>query len=122
MNRSLVLSLLIMMLALAGFAAAAEETKEPPGKTAFLANKCNTCHAISTEGITAKIKATGKKVPPDLSNVGEKRNADWIVKYLKKTEAINNEKHPKGWTGKEEDLTAISKWLETLKKPPEKKS
>lgn len=121
MNKSLVLSLLIVLFSLPRLVAAAEETKEPPGKAAFIANKCNTCHSISSDGITAKIKATGKKVPPDLSNVGEKRNADWIVKYLKKTEAINTEKHPKGWTGKEEDLTAIAKWLETLKKPPEKK-
>ena len=93
------------------------EAADDPGKTAFLANKCNTCHSVASDKIEKTMKTTPKKVPPDLSTVGDTRTADWIVKYLKKTETINNVKHAKAWTGKEGDLTAIAKWLEGHKKP-----
>src|SRR5687767_3942562 len=106
------LSFLILSFLCGSFAEAADD----PGKTAFLANKCNTCHTVSSDGIEKTMKTTPKKVPPDLSTVGDTRTADWIVKYVKKTETINNVKHAKAWTGKEEDLTAIAKWLEAHKK------
>jgi|KBSSwiStaDraftv2_1062776.scaffolds.fasta_scaffold2666418_1 cytochrome c2 len=106
-------SLVIFLFLLAGFALAAD----PPGKTIFLANKCNTCHSISVDKIEKTSKAKPKKEPPDLSTIGDQRTADWIVKYLKKTEAINNVKHAKTWTGKEEDLQVLAKWLEGHKKP-----
>jgi cytochrome c2 len=106
-------SVLILLFLGVSFAHAADD----PGKTAFLANKCNTCHSIASDKIEKTSKATPKVPPPDLSTVGDKRTADWIVKFMKKTETINNVKHPKAWTGKEEDLTAIAKWLEGHKKP-----
>lgn len=119
--KSLLLGLLIISFISVRFAGAAEETKELPGKSLFLANKCNTCHTIASDGIEKKVKATGKKIPPDLSTIGDQKTADWIVKYLKKTETIKNEKHPKSWTGKDEDLMLIAKWLESHKKPADKK-
>jgi hypothetical protein len=93
------------------------------GKKAFVASKCNMCHAVAAEGIekTMKTSATAKVVPPDLSGIGAKQNADFFVKYLKKEADHNGKKHTKSWTGKEEDLKAIAAWLESLKKPAEAK-
>ena len=93
------------------------------GKKAFEANKCNMCHSVAAEGIakTMKTSATAKVVPPDLSGVGTKHNADFFVKFLKKEVELNGKKHTKGWTGKEEDLKTIAAWLESLKKPAEAK-
>ncbi|MCI0447923.1 cytochrome c [bacterium] len=106
--KSLFLGILMMSFVLVRFAAAAE----PDGKALFLANKCNTCHAIKSDGIEKTSKAKLKKEPPDLSTIGDQKTADWIVKYLKKQETLNNEKHVKAWAGKDEDLMAIAKWLE----------
>jgi hypothetical protein len=93
------------------------------GKKAFVANKCNMCHAVSAEGIekTMKTSATAKVVQPDLSGIGAKHDADFFIKYLKKEADLNGKKHTKGWTGKEEDLKSIAAWLESLKKPAETK-
>ena len=112
--KKLLLGLFVIFIALVRFAGAAEDD---PGKKAFLANKCNVCHTVTSDGIEKTMKTTPKKAPPDLSTVGDTRTADWIVKYLKKTEAINNVKHSKTWAGKDEDLNAIAKWLEAHKKP-----
>ena len=100
--------LFLMTLFLARIAAA----EDPAGKTLFLANKCNTCHSIQSDAITAKMKGPA----PDLSTIGDTKTADWITKFLKKQEALDSKKHPKEWTGKEEDLATIAKWLEGHKK------
>jgi cbb3-type cytochrome oxidase cytochrome c subunit len=121
MNKRVVFAILSFSLLIGVFVYAAEESKEAPGKTLFLANKCDTCHSMAAENIKQKVKPTGKKVPPDLSNIGEKRTAEWLMKYLKRTETVNNEKHPKPWSGKEEDLNVLAKWLEEHKKMPETK-
>ena len=82
-----------------------------------LANKCNTCHAIKADAIEKTSKTKMKKEPPDLSTIGDQKTADWIVKYLKKQEMLDNAKHVKAWTGKEEDLQTVAKWLESHKSP-----
>ena len=56
-----------------------------------------------------------------LSGVGLERKADWIAKFLMKTETIKGEKHEKKFKGPEADLKLVSAWLETLKTKPEKK-
>jgi mono/diheme cytochrome c family protein len=92
---------------------------EPAGKKIFVDQKCNVCHSIDSQGIAKKgppAKPTDKNPPPDLSNLGAEKSADWIAKFLAKEETLNNKKHPKGWTGKKEDLTTLSSWLATLKK------
>jgi cbb3-type cytochrome oxidase cytochrome c subunit len=112
MKRSIFLGFILVSLFMVRLAAA----EDPAGKTLFLANKCNTCHSLQADGIEAKVKSTAKVPPPDLSTIGDVKTADWIVKYLKKEEALNNKKHAKAWTGKDEDLMTIAKWLEGHKK------
>jgi mono/diheme cytochrome c family protein len=118
MKKSVGIGFLITIFLFLRFASAVEETKEPPGKTLFLDNKCNVCHSIKSDGIERKSSASKA---PDLSTVGSERTADWIVKFLKKEVDLEGKKHIKAWTGKNEDLTAIAKWLESHKKPAEKK-
>ncbi|MCI0618355.1 cytochrome c [bacterium] len=96
------------------FLLAQESKSEDPGKKAYLDNKCNMCHSVSAEGIEKK--TAGSKAP-DLSGIGAKQNADFFVKFLKKEVDMNGKKHSKSWTGKDADLQAIAKWLESLKKP-----
>lgn len=91
------------------------------GKKAFMDNKCNMCHSVAAEGITKTMKSSSKTGPPDLSGIGAKQNADFFVKYLKKEADLNGKKHSKTWTGKDEDIQTIAKWLESLKKPAENK-
>src|SRR4029079_8703118 len=72
------------------------KSTELPGRTAFLNNKCNLCHSIESAKVEKTSggyqKSTDKNVPPDLSGIGKKVKADWIVKYLKKTEALDGVK------------------------------
>ena len=93
---------------------------EPAGKKLFVDLKCNVCHSISSQEIAKKgpaVKPGDKNAPPDLSTVGDTQTAEWIGKFLEKKETLKNKKHPKGWTGKPEDLKTLSEWLATLKKP-----
>jgi mono/diheme cytochrome c family protein len=92
--------------------AISQET-EPAGKKIFIEAKCNVCHSIESQSI---VKKTATSKAPDLSNMGAEKSADWIAKFITKEEKLNNKAHPKGWTGKKEDLTTLSDWLATLKK------
>jgi cytochrome c551/c552 len=82
-------------------------------KAVFIANKCNTCHSITSQGV-AKTMAASKA--PDLSTTGKTNNAATLEKYLNKTAQINGKSHVKKWSGSPADLTAVSAWLATLKK------
>ena len=88
-----------------------EAPKDPEGKTIFVANKCNSCHSIESVGLKKK----PNQKPPDLSNVGSERNAEWIMKYVQKKETIDGVKHLKAFTGKAEELKTLAGWLESLK-------
>jgi cytochrome c553 len=83
------------------------------GKTLFTDNKCNTCHSIESQDVK---KTMGSSKAPDLSDVGSKRNAQWITDFLQKKVDADGKKHPKGWTGKDEDLKTLADWLASLKK------
>lgn len=84
---------------------------DDPGKAIFLDQKCNMCHSVEAAGIPKK--PTGKST--DLSAIGATKTADWFVKYLKKEEMVDGKKHAKGFTGKDEDLQTLAKWLGSLK-------
>jgi len=84
----------------------------PDGKSLFVANNCNTCHSIQSQGITK----TGTTNAPDLSGVGLRHNASWIAQYLNKTVDLNGKKHAKKWKGSPADLTTVSNWLAGLKR------
>jgi mono/diheme cytochrome c family protein len=93
------------------------------GKALFLENKCNNCHSIDAQKVAKKASAEegeaseSSKKAPDLSSVGLDLKADFMDKFLNKTADIKGEKHPKKWKGTPEDLSTITKWLETQKAP-----
>jgi hypothetical protein len=94
-------------------------TKGKDGKALFLEFKCNGCHAVQAAGIEAK-KIAGeepdpKEKPPDLSNVGAKKDAAWMRKYLLKQEKLEGKLHKKKFRGTPEQLATLSDWLATQK-------
>ena len=97
------------------------------GKDIFLAQKCNTCHTIKAAGIekrkaeeSAEKEEKTEKKPPDLSSVGLERKADWIGKFLMKTETIKGDKHPRKFRGTDAELKTLATWLEGQKAPKKK--
>jgi hypothetical protein len=86
---------------------------DPPGKTLFVKNKCNTCHSIESQGIAAE---RGEDKAPDMSNAGAAiPSAEWAKKYVLREEAKDGKKHRKPYKGTEKDLEQIIAWLVTLK-------
>ena len=122
----------ILLLAgscLFGALAARGDTPAAPatdGKGIFLSNKCNTCHTITAQSIEKRKaeasdeKEKSDKKPPDLSSVGLERKAEWIGKFLMKTETIKGDKHPRRFRGTEAELKTLATWLEAQKAPKKK--
>lgn len=81
------------------------------GKSLFVANKCNSCHAVAAQGVA---KAGGEG--PELSGVGLRHNAVWITKYLQKNADLNGKKHLKKFKGTDADLGVLAAWLAAQKK------
>lgn len=88
----------------------------PPGQRLFLAEKCNTCHAIEALGIEAKTKSETLR-GPDLSTVGSRHSAGELAAYLARETTIGGEKHKKEFKGSDEELQALARWLATLEEP-----
>jgi mono/diheme cytochrome c family protein len=98
------------------YLAAGEGAAAPPGQQVFLAQKCNTCHAVASLGIEATTKSDKMK-GPDLSTVGSERDAAFFAKFLKKevpSSAGNPHKAP--WKGTDADLQTLAGWLAGLDK------
>ena len=96
-------------------AALAGDGKKADGKSLFVDNRCGSCHYVSSLVIGKKPGDGATSKAPDLSNVGNKYTADFMAKYLKKTEAINGRKHLASFKGTDGDLSTLTKWLATLK-------
>ena len=88
------------------------EGEESPGQAAFLAHKCNLCHAVPAAGIEAKTKSDKMKGP----ELGGPIEADFekIAAYLRKTGDLDGEQHKKEFKGTDEELKAIVDWLGSL--------
>lgn len=80
------------------------------GKSIFTEKKCITCHSVESEGIESK-----KKDAVDLSNVGDKFNAEFLAKFLVKEEKIDGEAHKTVMKGTEEEIKTVSEWMASLK-------
>jgi len=105
---------LLAMLVVAGLmigytAKTSAEDAPKDGKTIFTESKCTMCHSIKALTIETKGKA------PDLSLVGDKHNAEFITKFLKKEEKMNDKNHPIAFKGEAKDLETLATWLESLK-------
>ena len=109
MKRTHVTIAIASLLGLA-FTAAPLAAQEADGKAVLEAEKCNLCHAVSTVGIEAKTKSDKLK-GPDLVNLADDYEADWIVKYLKKEADKEGKSHTKPFKGSDEELQALVDWL-----------
>lgn len=103
-----------LVIGLFGFAFAdySNTGDEPAGKKAFVDAKCSSCHSVTSQ----KIEAKKKKDVVDLSTVGSEHKADFLKKYLLKTEKLNDKNHPSVFKGEDKNLDEIIQWLGTLKK------
>lgn len=87
-----------------GLAAGPEIEK---GKKLFDEKKCSLCHAIGGKG--------GKK-GPDLSDVGNKRDADWLMKFLQDPKGTIPGAKMMPVKATQEELSALIDYLLSLKK------
>ena len=89
--------------------------EEAPGKEVFIAQKCDQCHSVASAAIqhTSKVE---KLVGPDLDGIGDRHDAEWMTKLVKReVEGASGKKHLKPFKGTDEELQAIIAWLATLK-------
>src|SRR5262245_6984160 len=111
----------LCVLLVAGAAGTAEAQKSATaiadhtldGKELFLAQGCNACHALSKAGIAAKMKTTKA---PDLGTA-TKRETQWLIDFLRQQQADSaGKKHPKPFTGSDEQLGALLGWIQEQQK------
>lgn len=123
MKKALTTLSALAALALALPAAAAEAKAD--GKTLYTQYKCNSCHAVASQGI-AVVAEEGEEVdededveePSDLSDVGTRFEASWLKDWLLKKVELDGVKHRKKVEFKGSDLDTLTKWLATLKDAP----
>lgn len=104
----------VLVLAAIHPAPAAAAAEKLDGKAIFLAQKCNLCHTVSSQGIEATTKSAAMK-GPDL-NGAPQRDAKLLNDYLRKKGDMNGKKHKKEFTGSDEELGALIAWLQKLEK------
>lgn len=83
------------------------------GKTIFMDQKCQMCHGVEAAGIEAMTKSEKMK-GPDLSDVADRHEAEWLMQYLKKETDIEGKKHMKAFSGSDEELQQLIDWFESL--------
>jgi cytochrome c2 len=94
--------------------AASAAAADDPGKTAFVANKCNLCHAVSSAGIAATTDSEKMK-GPDLKGVVAEKGVDEQRKFVLRETQRDGKQHKKEYKGTREDLDVILNWLATQK-------
>jgi hypothetical protein len=100
-----------VIIVLYGMAYAGVSDEVTSGKKIFIELKCNSCHSIEVEDIEVKLK---RKTSIDLSDVNSIQDSDLLVKYLKKTEKINNTVHPVLFKGSDVELNELTTWLKSI--------
>ena len=93
--------------AMSGSLAQAQDGSVEKGKELFSAKKCGLCHTVDGSG--------GKK-GGDLSDVGDKRDAEWLTKYMKDPKSLLPEAKMPAFKGSDEELQDLVAYLLSLKK------
>jgi len=82
------------------------------GQKAFLKEKCDRCHSVSSLGIEARDK---EEEAPDMSNAAATLpSAEWAKNWVLRKETKDGKKHQRPYQGSKKNLDKISKWLMTL--------
>ena len=71
---------------------------------------CGECHGVKVADIAPTTKKEKDK-GPDLTDIGEKFEEDWIVKYIKKEADKEGKSHKKKFKGSDEELQVLVDWL-----------
>jgi hypothetical protein len=109
-NTILFILFISAIVVLFAFAFSFSQEMEPDGKQIFLDNKCNSCHTVTSMGITSKKTDTF-----DLSNAGSVGDAKLLKSYLLKESKINDKEHKLKFKGSDEELDVLVNWLLTQK-------
>ena len=96
----------VLFLGSLGFAQGGKALVEK-GQKIYTEKKCSMCH---------KIEGVGGKIGPDLSDVGSKRDAEWIKGFLKDPKSVIPETKQPPFKGTDEELDAVVAYLMSLKK------
>src|SRR5262245_10544258 len=110
---TLTLLFAVVLLAVLYSGPAAGQAAKLDGKAIFLAQKCNMCHSVPTQGIERTMKSE-KMAGPDLVNI--KEDAAFLGKFLRKQADLHGKKHSKAFTGSDEELGAVIAWIQAQKK------
>ena len=108
-SKASALSLAVLPVALLfpGFIPSAQAAADPtPGEKIYSAKRCAACHVI---------QGKGGKLGPALSDIGSKRDAQWLKTFLKDPKAINPESKMSLFKGTDEELESLVAYLLTLK-------
>lgn len=93
--------------AMSGSLARGAEGSAEKGKEVFDAKKCGLCHTVD---------GSGGKRGGDLSDIGDKKDADWLTKYLKDPKSLMPEAKMPAFKGSDEELQNLVAYLLSLKK------
>lgn len=77
------------------------------GKKLYGDKKCGLCHVIA---------GTGGKMGPDLTDVGNQRDRDWLTKFLKNPKEVMPGAKMMAVKGSEEEIAALVDYMVSLKK------
>jgi len=106
------------VLAAMGLALAAGSAQaSAAGQSVFTEQKCDTCHAVPAVGIEAKVKSA-KMQGPDLPTGSLSQEIERLTRVVQQEEQTNGKKHPKKFTGSDEELAALFSWLSQLDAEP----
>ena len=86
--------------------------RQDDGETEFGESTCARCHSVEARETEATVAE--RMQGPDLSTIGAKHDAAWIVAYIKQEETLDGEAHRARFRGEDDELAAIAAWLESL--------
>lgn len=78
---------------------------EDPGEKIYVQRNCNLCHALN---------GRGAPVGPDLSNIGKRRDTEWLTKHLESPKAAFSKSIMPKVSFTDEDIQTLTEYLTTL--------
>jgi mono/diheme cytochrome c family protein len=88
------------------------------GEVRFREMFCTTCHSLAVTR-AGETKLIGGTIGPELTKVGSKVNAEWLVAWLRNPQAyLSHSQMPRyGWSG--EDLYKVTRYIQTKLTDPD---